>query len=97
MRLVWTHEALTDREAIHDYIYPLNQTAANALDKRFLALALALISTPKMGRPGKRKGTREFTVNHSYRLIYRIEGDIIYVLNVVHNARNWPRPSRMPS
>lgn len=85
---------MIDRQAIHNHISPHNLAAANRLDERFMALGLALPTTPYMGRAGKLRGTRELTAHANYRVIYRIDTDIIYILNIVHNARDWPRPSR---
>lgn len=43
-----------------------------------------------MGRPGRRKGTRELVAHPSYLLIYDVSGRTIRILRVMHTARQWP-------
>ena len=38
-------------------------------------------------------GTRELIPHESYRLVYEIEGTTVWVLALVHTARQWP-PAR---
>ncbi len=42
------------------------------------------------GRAGKISGTRELVPHESYRLVYEIEGETVWVLALVHTARQWP-------
>ena len=42
------------------------------------------------GRAGKIAGTRGLIPHESYRLVYEVEGGIIWVLALVHTARMWP-------
>ena len=42
------------------------------------------------GRAGKIARTRELIPHESYRLVYEVEGEIIWVLALVHTARMWP-------
>ena len=43
-----------------------------------------------MGRAGKVSGTREIFPHESYRLIYEIEDDTVWILTLVHTSRQWP-------
>ncbi|WP_246688812.1 MULTISPECIES: type II toxin-antitoxin system RelE/ParE family toxin [unclassified Mesorhizobium] len=45
---------------------------------------------PKLGRIGKITGTRELIPHESYRLVYQVEGENLWVLALVHTARRWP-------
>jgi len=45
---------------------------------------------PKLGRPGKIPGTHELIPHESYRLVYEIERETVWVLALVHTARQWP-------
>ena len=47
-----------------------------------------------MGRSGVIAGTRELIPHESYRLVYQIDGDIVWVLALVHTARQWPPAAR---
>ena len=39
-------------------------------------------------------GTRELIPHPSYRVVYQVEGEAVWVLAVVHTARQWPPPRR---
>jgi len=44
-----------------------------------------------MGRPGRIEGTRELVVSGTpYIAAYRIVGDTVRVLRVLHGAQQWP-------
>jgi toxin ParE1/3/4 len=44
-----------------------------------------------MGRKGRVNGTRELVINHtSYIAAYRIAGDDIHILRVLHSSMQWP-------
>ena len=43
-----------------------------------------------LGHDGDVLGTRELTPHRSYRLVYEIAGDAIWVLAVLHTSRQWP-------
>jgi addiction module RelE/StbE family toxin len=93
MIVIWTPEALDDRRAIHLHIRQDNPRAAIAMDELFEAAAERLATTPRMGRPGLVEGTRELIPHESYRLVYEIIDDVIWVLTLVHTRRQWP-PAR---
>lgn len=90
MRVIWTPEALQDRADIWDYIVADNPRAAVHMDELFSAAAGRLADYPKVGRPGKIEGTRELVPHESYRLVYEISGETVWVLALVHTARQWP-------
>lgn len=93
MRVVWTPEAEQDRADIWDYIAADNPVAAARMDKRFADAVVRLSRHPKLGRAGKIAGTRELIPHESYRLVYEIDGQTVWVLALVHTARQWP-PTR---
>ena len=93
MRLVWTRLASADRKSIRQYIAIDNPRAALALDALIAEKAAHLVRHPRMGRPGRVKGTRELVAHRNYILIYDIAGAVVRVLRVLHAARQWP-PSR---
>jgi len=90
LNVLWTPEAEQDRNDIWDFIAADNPRAAARLDKRFSDAAAVLATRPRIGRPGKIPGTRELIPHKSYRLVYEIEGDTVWVLTLVHTARQWP-------
>lgn len=50
-----------------------------------------LTEFPEIGRPGRMKSTREFPVHRTpYMLVYTITKDTLWVLRIIHKARQWP-------
>ncbi|KAB7627846.1 type II toxin-antitoxin system RelE/ParE family toxin [Alkalilimnicola sp. S0819] len=92
MELLWTPEAVQDRDEIYDYIDADNPQAALSLDELFSAGARRLLSHPHSGRPGRVPDTMELVVHGSYMLVYELRGSQIRILAVVHTARCWPSP-----
>ena len=90
MELLWTPEAIQDREAIYDYIEVDNPAAALALDELFAEKAARIVEHPNLGRLGRVTGTRELVVHQNYILVYDLSGDLVRVLRVLHVARQWP-------
>lgn len=90
MKVVWAPEAEADRLAIIEYIANEDPGAAAHMDQLFSDAAAMLARFPMRGRPGAIVGTRELVPHGSYRLIYEIEGETVWVLTVVHAARQWP-------
>jgi plasmid stabilization system protein ParE len=43
-----------------------------------------------IGHEGEIAGTRELTPHRNYRLVYQVAGDTIWILALVHAARQWP-------
>jgi addiction module RelE/StbE family toxin len=86
----WTPEAQQDRADIWDYIALDNPIAAAPMDALFSAAAARLVAHPQLGRRGTVSGTRELIPHESYRLVYEIDGDLVWVLALVHTARLWP-------
>jgi toxin ParE1/3/4 len=51
--------------------------------------------TPGIGRPGRVAGTRELvTAGTPYIVPYRVAGDAVQIITVLHGAQNWP--DRLP-
>jgi toxin ParE1/3/4 len=52
----------------------------------------AVLQFPYRGRLGKKEGTRELVLSPlPYVVVYRISGDAIHVLRILHAAQKWPR------
>jgi toxin ParE1/3/4 len=83
--------ALKDRDEIFDYIESDNPRAAVEVDLRIKGQTETLIGFPASGRPGRVRGTREFVIDRTpYIVAYRIKGDRVRILRVLHGARRWP-------
>jgi addiction module RelE/StbE family toxin len=91
MFLEWSVFALADREAIFDYIEADNPRAAVAVDDRIQTRVEGLVQFPEMGRPGRIEGTRELVISRTpYIAAYRILGETVRILRVLHGAQLWP-------
>lgn len=92
MKVFWAAAAEQDRAEIIDYISQDNPLAAIRMDELFSQAAARLAEHPLLGRTGQIAGTRELVPHESYRLVYEVEGDAVWILALVHTARLWPRP-----
>ncbi|BEP51466.1 type II toxin-antitoxin system RelE/ParE family toxin [Variovorax paradoxus] len=93
MRVLWTLSAEQDRADIVDFIAQDNPLAAIRMDEAFSAAVSRLAEHPLLGRAGQIPGTRELIPHESYRLVYEVRADTIWILTLVHTARQWP-PTR---
>ncbi len=91
MRLVWAQYALEDRRAIYDHIEADDARAAALVDARIADAVARLTDFPESGRPGRVEGTRELVVGRTSCIVaYRIIGETVRVLRVLHGAQLWP-------
>ena len=72
-----------------DYIAADNPRAAARMDELFSDAATKLTVHPMLGRRGKIPGTRELIPHESYRLVYEIDDETVWILALVHTARQW--------
>jgi len=90
MKVLWSAASEQDRADIVDGIGLNNPVAAVRMDELFAAAAGRLVQHPMLGHPGIVPGTRELIPHDSYRLVYEVEGDTVWILALVHTARAWP-------
>lgn len=91
MRLEWSVFALEDRDGIFDYIEEDSPRAAVVVDDRIRTQVRQLLQFPETGRPGRVEGTRELVISRTpYIAAYRITGDTVRILRVLHGAQQWP-------
>ena len=79
MIVIWTPEAEQDSVDIWAYIAIDNPSAAAEMDARFSEAIALLAAHPKMGKAGEIAGTRELIPHASYRLVYEIEREVLWV------------------
>lgn len=92
MILVWTEQAQVHRFAQLDYIAQDSPAAAIAMDERIEHGTEGLLDHPERGRPGRVKGTRELVIPRTpFIAIYRLRGDRIEILRLLHGAQQWPK------
>ena len=91
MRVVWTARALRDLAALRAYTSQDNLPAAERQVELVLATVAGLARFPDIGRPGRRSGTRELVVGRTpYIVPYRVRGELVEVLRVLHGRQRWP-------
>jgi toxin ParE1/3/4 len=91
MRLEWSACALADRIAIFDYIEADSPQAAIAVDERIREQVEVLARFPQSGRKGRVERTRELVISRTpYIVAYRVTGNTVRVLRVLHGSRRWP-------
>ena len=78
--------------AIAEYIAQDDQTAAYAVHDAILRQVGRLAEHPRIGRPGRVEGTRELVVSGTpYIVAYRVAGEDVTILRVLHGAQQWPK------
>lgn len=96
MIIDWLPEANRNRIAQLDYIAEDNPLAAADQDDEIERQVNMLYEQPKMGRPGRVKGTRELVISSTpFVLVYRLKGiQRIEVLRLLHGSQLWPPKRR---
>lgn len=91
MRLEWSAFAISDREAIFNYIEADSPKAAVLVDEKIRSQSERLIQFPESGRPGRIEGTRELVIHRTpFVVAYRIDRSAVLILRVLHGAQMWP-------
>jgi toxin ParE1/3/4 len=91
VELRWTEDAVADLERITDYLYENTPQHAPELVRSIYEAPSALLTFPRRGRPGKRETTRELVLSAlPYIVVYRITGDIIVIVRILHGAQKCP-------
>ena len=99
MKILWTEPAISDLEAIQDYIARDSELYANDFVASILDETQRLESFPKIGRatPEAHSPNIRELLYGSYRIIYRIhKEEMIQILTVIHGSRDISRLPRKP-
>lgn len=91
MKLIWSPTALAHLRHAESFIADDDPRAAARTAKRILDAVEQLADFPASGRPGKLPHTRELVVAGTpYFIPYRVEGEAVQILGVIHGMRKWP-------
>ncbi|RON18785.1 type II toxin-antitoxin system RelE/ParE family toxin [Pseudomonas frederiksbergensis] len=90
MKIIWTPTAAQDRADIWDYLHAVNPQAAIDMDNRFKNAISRIAQYPESGPVGIIAGTRELIPHQSYRVVYELGPDAIWILALAHTSRQWP-------
>jgi toxin ParE1/3/4 len=94
VKLEWLPRARAARQAAIEYIAQENPQAALGQLEEIMRQTDLLPHQPDMGRPGRKKGTRELVINRTpFILVYRVKrrGGRIEALHFLHGAQQWPK------
>lgn len=91
--VVWTDRALSDLEAIGDFIAAHNPIAAERWVRVLMAAAERVADMPMVGRRVPEIGRDDIReiLKHTYRVIYRVRGGRLEILTVFEGHRLFPR------
>ena len=90
MKLIWTDPSIADLRAIRDYIGRDSDYYAADLVEQVVLSVERLLQFPRLGRvvPEVQDENIRELVQQSYRIIYRIVGERIEILTIVHGSRD---------
>lgn len=92
MSLQWLPKAIANRVEQIAYIAQDNPLAAIAQGDRIAEQVNMLLEHPQMGRPGRKKGTRELVSSRApFVVVYRVSGTRIEVVRLLHGSQQWPK------
>lgn len=91
MRIRRALRAAADLRNLTNHIAAENPTAAIDVRDTIEAAINGLKTFSKKGRRGRVAGTYELVVvGTSYIVVYKIDGQIIFIVRVLHGAQQWP-------
>lgn len=91
-QVLWTDEAETDLESILTYYFDeAGERVARVVHDRMREQIESLRHFPERCRIGRVAGTKEYVLSRlPYVAVVQIDGQTVYVLNVIHTARKFP-------
>lgn len=94
-RLEYSTRYFRRLDDIYEHIARENPAAARRVVALIRSAVDRLSTTPAIGRPGRVDGTRELViVGTPYIVPYRLDGDAVQIVTVLHGAQKWP--DRLP-
>ena len=89
--MIWSPTARAHLRQARAFIAEDNPRAAALMAERILTAVERLKDFPASGRPGLLPHTRELVVPGTpFFLPYRVKGERVEILGVIHGARKWP-------
>lgn len=91
MQVRWTRRALLNLEQAVAYIAADSPTIANRVAQKIWESVQLLGDHPRIGRPGRVKGTRELVISGlPYIIPYTERNGSVFILRVLHSSMKWP-------
>lgn len=95
-RIVWTQAAIEDLRSIRDYIADSSEDYAAATIDRIIDTVEPLTDFPLIGAhisEFRRHALRQM-LSKPYRVIYQVRGTSVFIVGVVHGARQLSKAIR---
>jgi toxin ParE1/3/4 len=90
--IVWSPRAVGHLAHLRSYVARDDPNAATRIAGALLDAVERLAELPNLGRPGRVAGTRELVVPGTpYVIPYRVQGDRLDVIAVLHGRQKWPK------
>lgn len=91
MTIIWMPLAGQDLDSLYKYVSRESEPVAKKLVAHIFSAVEMLGQFPLAGRTGRVPETRELVISQTpYIVPYRIRGDEIQILAVIHGAQRWP-------
>jgi toxin ParE1/3/4 len=91
VRVIWTEPAILDLSSARAWIAADRPLAAAGQVVRIVEAVAILPGFTQSGLLGRHSGTRELVVAKTpFIVAYRVRGDLVEILRVLHGARRWP-------
>lgn len=93
-RVVWSEQADADLAAIRAYIARDSERYAQAKVERLIEAVDQLLDWPRSGPVVPEVGDEDLRqlIVAPYRIVYRLQGDIIGIATIVHTSREFRLP-----
>ena len=90
MKLKWTSKALTDLVRLHEFLAPINPSAAARTVQSLTAAPLRLLENPRIGEKLDEFEPREVRriLVGRYEMRYEIQESTVYVLRLWHTRED---------
>jgi addiction module RelE/StbE family toxin len=94
VKVLWTDSALTQLQALHDYLAQTSPEYALRIVDRLTNRSIQIAAFPLSGRmvPEYELNEVREVIEGRYRIIYLVEATQVHVLAVIHGAREQLRP-----
>ena len=87
----WLRRALKNLEQAYNYIAETDVDAAIGVVLKIQTATAQLSEFPVMGRVGRVGETRELVIASTpYVIIYRVKGNAVEILRVLHSSQKYP-------
>jgi toxin ParE1/3/4 len=90
MTVKWSKRALASLAGITEYIEQDNPTRAKTFVQEIRQKSNILVQFPNLGRAGRAIGTRELVAHKNYIIVYRVRGEDVQIIEVMHTSRKFP-------